>query len=73
MMAQKAKLFNDKINYEKILELTNSCKNVECFEFEGQLFKGYIPEVVKQYVKENPSKSFWVWLKDKKLDLYQTN
>lgn len=54
-------------NYNKIEELLNLTKEYNVFEFQGLLIRGYRVSVIKQYAKENPSKTFYVWLIDKNL------
>lgn len=49
---------------DKLTELLSLTKDVECFEFEGVIFKGYRPDSIKRYLELNPSKSFYVWLHD---------
>lgn len=51
-------------NYDKMLELLGLSNDVHCFEFDGLLVKGYKVDVIKEYIKQNPSKKFRVWLID---------
>lgn len=51
-------------DYNKALELSAMCHNIQCFECEGRIFKGYEVDVIKRYMKENPSKKFYIWLQD---------
>ncbi len=57
--------------YRKISELSNLCKNVDVFEFEGRFFSGNITATIKAYLNENPSKGFFVWLIDNELEVKQ--
>ncbi len=74
----KSKAYNGRVNhmsddeyYRRISDLTNSCKGVEVFEFEGCYFSGSIVGTVKAYLKENPAKTFFVWLIDSGLEVKQ--
>lgn len=45
--------------------LLAKCETVECFAFEGVLFKGNKENAVAEYIKNNPSPSdMYVWLQD---------
>lgn len=57
--------------YRRISELSNLCKNVDVFEFEGRFFSGNITATIKAYLNENPSKGFFVWLIDNGLEVKQ--
>jgi len=52
------------IDYNKIVELVNKCKDHYTFEFEGLLIDGEKVDIIKRYLKINPSKSFRTWLID---------
>lgn len=51
---------------KRIFDLLNLCKEVECFKFDDLLIFGNRVSIVKQYMKENPSKPFRTWLIDTK-------
>lgn len=50
--------------YDEIRKLHLLTKEFPCFEFDGMLIKGNVIEVIKKYLKENPSKKFRTWLLD---------
>ena len=54
---------------DKVRDLVIKCKDHNTFKFEGLLINGYRVDIVKAYVKENPSKKFRTWLIDKGLVL----
>lgn len=51
--------------YTKIRELSKLCKDYPSFVFENEVFKGLHVYVIKDYIKENPSKKFRIWMIDK--------
>jgi len=56
--------FNSK-DYELISKLVCLCEPSNTFIFDGLTVKGDVVHVVKEYVSENPSKKFRIWLIDK--------
>lgn len=59
--------------YNKLSELSAQCSNADCFIFNNRIFAGNYTQTIKQYLLESPSKSFYVWLIDNKLELTQDN
>ncbi len=55
--------------YRRVSEISNLCKQVDVFEFEGRFFSGNIIATIKAFLHENPSKSFFVWLIDNGLEV----
>lgn len=51
----------------KVMELIQSTQKVFVFILDGSLFKGHAVSLSKEYVNENPSKKFRIWLIDKGL------
>ena len=48
---------------ERVTKLMRQCTEVDVFELEGVYFLGYYPEVIKEFVKNNPHPSdFYVWV-----------
>lgn len=58
---------------QKIFDLFKICKNVNVFECEGVLFMGEYVSICKEYVKQNPSKPFFIWLQDNHTILNKSN
>ena len=54
----------DKDQQLKYEELVRLCRHNDTFIFEGMLCRGNRSDVCKDYVKQNPSKTFYVWLID---------
>jgi hypothetical protein len=65
-------MMDDK-QYKKVLELMRLSKEVCAFEFDGVIFKGYLPDSVKRYVESKESRSFYVWLHDTHVILSPSN
>jgi hypothetical protein len=59
--------------YERLRELSDSCNDVSVFKFENRYFSGNYTQTIKQYLLENPSKSFYVWLSDNGLEVTQSD
>jgi|688.fasta_scaffold2282196_1 hypothetical protein len=57
--------------YQRLNELSDKCEKGCMFKFEGRFFAGDITNTIKQYLIENPSKSFYVWLIDNGLEITQ--
>jgi hypothetical protein len=55
--------------HRRFSEISHQCKEVQVFEFEGCYFSGSIVGTIKAYIKENPAKSFFVWLIDNGLEV----
>ncbi len=53
-----------KASIPKTLKLVNLCSDYSCFEFQDLLIDGNKVDIVKHYVKENPSMKFRTWLID---------
>lgn len=53
--------------YEEIRNLLRICEPEDFFSIEGEIFKGERVDLIKKYVKENPSKAFRIWLIDQGL------
>lgn len=58
--------------YRRLSDLSELCKQVEVFEFEGCYFSGNIVGTIKAYLQENPTKGFFVWLIDNGLEVKQS-
>ena len=49
----------------RLLNLIDSCHEVEVFTHENRMYLGNITNAVKRYIKDNPTPSdFGVWLQD---------
>ena len=57
--------------YKRLSELSEGCTPIDCLCFEGRYFSGNITQTIKQYLLENPSKSFYVWLIDNGIEVTQ--
>lgn len=55
------------VDIEKLEELRDKCNVICAFKYDGLLVKGLVTEVIRRYLKENPSKKFRTWLIDKNL------
>lgn len=49
---------------QKMMDLIHLCKKVQVFEFEGVMFMGELVHAVKEYMHQNPSVGFYIWLSD---------
>ena len=59
--------------YDRLKDLTNACEPLQFFKLENTYFAGDPTQTAKQYLLENPSKSFYVWLIDEGLEIIQIN
>jgi len=57
--------------YKQLSELLDFCYDFPCFQYEGRYFAGYKVSTVKEYLRQNSSKSFYVWLIDNGLEITQ--
>jgi len=55
--------------YSKIMKLIKLCKVAYFFQYDDLIIEGLKVEIVKRYIKLNPSKKFRIWL----IDNYKTH
>lgn len=53
--------------YKRIRDILSVCSEEPVFVFEKMLIKGYKVDIVKEFVIQSPSSSFYMWLIDKGL------
>jgi hypothetical protein len=59
--------------YNQITQLESQCTRLNCFVFEGRCFSGDAIGTIREYIRQQPSKTFYVWLIDNGLEITQTN